>query len=112
MPWPRHCACTIAEELQAQLRGLGALQLRKLFRRHLLQHFHADASSNPIPCARAQSPEKLQARLRETAGALERERARLADAERRSRELQMRLDAIGKARRSGLAALSFHSSSC
>ncbi|KAK9843984.1 hypothetical protein WJX81_001035 [Elliptochloris bilobata] len=43
-----------------------------------------------------ESPEKLQARLRETAGAVERERARLADAERHSRDLQTRLDAIAK----------------
>ena len=72
------------------------------------QPYHIYASTNPEEvalCARAQSPEKLQARLRETAGALERERARLAGAERRSRELQMRLDAIGKARRPGPAAL-------
>ena len=41
---------------------------------------------------------------------MERERARLADAERRSRELQMRLDAIGKARRPGPAALPFQCS--
>jgi hypothetical protein len=47
---------------------------------------------------RAQSPEKLQARLRDTAGAVERERLRLADAERRSRDLQTRLDAVAKAR--------------
>ncbi len=45
-----------------------------------------------------QSPEKLQARLKETAGAVERERVRLADAERHSRDLQTRLDAIAKAR--------------
>ena len=66
-------------------------------------------STNPEEvalCARAQSPEKLQARLLETAGALERERARLAGAERRSRELQMRLDAIGKARPGPAALLS------
>lgn len=43
-----------------------------------------------------QSPEKLRARMEETAAALERERGLLAEAERRLRELQARLDTISK----------------
>ncbi|EFN59885.1 hypothetical protein CHLNCDRAFT_49321 [Chlorella variabilis] len=43
-----------------------------------------------------QSPHKIQALLAELAGAVERERAMVADADRRSRELAARLDVVGK----------------
>ncbi|KAI7843287.1 hypothetical protein COHA_003119 [Chlorella ohadii] len=43
-----------------------------------------------------QSPQKIQALLGEIAAAVERERAMVADADRRSRELAGRLDLIGK----------------
>ena len=43
-----------------------------------------------------QSPERLQARLEELAGGVERERALVSEAERRSRDLQARMDAIAK----------------
>ncbi len=59
-----------------------------------------------------QSPEKLQARLKETAGSVERERVRLADAERHSRDLQTRLDAIAKARAGPCALLLYLLPTC
>lgn len=43
-----------------------------------------------------QSPERLQARLEELAGGVEKERALVTDAERRSRDLQARMDTIAK----------------
>ncbi|BDA42068.1 probable kinetochore protein nuf2 [Coccomyxa sp. Obi] len=43
-----------------------------------------------------ESPEKLQARMGEIAAAIERERSGVADAERHLRDLQTRLDTIGK----------------
>ena len=43
-----------------------------------------------------QSPERLQARLEELAGGVERERALVTEAERRSRDLQARMDTIAK----------------
>lgn len=43
-----------------------------------------------------QSPERLQARLEELAGGVERERGLVADAERRARDLQARMDTIAK----------------
>ena len=44
-----------------------------------------------------QSPERLQARLEELAGGVEKERALVSEAERRSRDLQARMDTIAKA---------------
>lgn len=43
-----------------------------------------------------QSPERLQARLEELAGGVEKERGLVADAERRARDLQARMDTIAK----------------
>ena len=43
-----------------------------------------------------QSPEKLQARLEEIQGAVERERQAAGEGERRARDLQARLDAVAK----------------
>ena len=43
-----------------------------------------------------QSPERLQARLEELAGGVDKERGLVADAERRSRDLQARMDIIAK----------------
>ena len=43
-----------------------------------------------------QSPERLQARLEELAGGVERERGLVTEAERRSRDLQARMDTIAK----------------
>lgn len=43
-----------------------------------------------------QSPERLQARLEELAGGVDKERGLVADAERRSRDLQARMDTIAK----------------
>lgn len=43
-----------------------------------------------------QSPERLQARLEELAGGVERERGLVSEAERRSRDLQARMDTIAK----------------
>ena len=43
-----------------------------------------------------QSPERLQARLEELAGGVEKERGLVADAERRARDLQARMDTITK----------------
>ena len=45
-----------------------------------------------------QSPEKLQARLEEIQGAVERERQAAGEGERRARDLQARLDAVAKVR--------------
>jgi hypothetical protein len=45
-----------------------------------------------------QSPEKLQARMEEMAAAVDRERGAVAEAERRLRDLQTRLDNISKVR--------------
>jgi hypothetical protein len=76
------------------------MKCARLVKKYACQFFTLQHKSRPLVCtsARAQSPEKLQARLRDTAGAVERERLRLADAERRSRDLQTRLDAVAKAR--------------
>jgi kinetochore protein Nuf2 len=46
-----------------------------------------------------QSPHKLQAQLEEISAAVERERGALLDAERRSRDLAQRLDAVSKVER-------------
>ena len=46
----------------------------------------------------AQSPERLKAQMEEIAAAVERERAAVAEAERRLRDLQARLDTIAKVR--------------
>lgn len=43
-----------------------------------------------------QSPEKLEARLKELQSAVDKERTLTAEAERRSRDLQGKLDLIGK----------------
>ena len=43
-----------------------------------------------------QSPERLKAQMEEMAAAVERERGAVADAERRLRDLQTRLDTIAK----------------
>ena len=43
-----------------------------------------------------QSPERLQARLEELAGGVEKERGLVSEAERRSRDLQARMDTIAK----------------
>ena len=43
-----------------------------------------------------QSPERLQARLEELAGGVDRERNLVTEAERRSRDLQARMDTIAK----------------
>lgn len=55
----------------------------KLVRRHLL-----------LPLL--QSPERIQALLEEISGAVERERGAVADADRRARDLQARMEVIGK----------------
>ncbi len=47
-------------------------------------------------CVVVQSPERLQARLEELAGGVERERALVSEAERRSRDLQARMDTVAK----------------
>jgi hypothetical protein len=52
---------------------------------------HVLTSANGV-----QSPERLQARLEELAGGVEKERALVTDAERRSRDLQARMDTIAK----------------
>ena len=49
-------------------------------------------ASDPV----LQSPERRQARLEELAGGVERERALVGEAERRSRDLQARMDTIAK----------------
>ena len=51
-------------------------------------------------CLFWQSPERLKARMEEIAAAVERERAAVAEAERRLRDLQARLDTIAKVRAS------------
>ena len=48
-------------------------------------------------CTLLQSPERLQARLEELAGGVEKERGLVSEAERRSRDLQARMDTIAKA---------------
>ena len=52
--------------------------------------------ADPPPVPLVQSPEKLQARLEEIQGAVERERQATAEGERRARDLQARLDAVAK----------------
>lgn len=49
-----------------------------------------------------QSPEKLEARLKELHSAVDRERSLIAKAERQSRELQGKLDVISKVQHSVL----------
>ncbi|KAA6429432.1 MAG: hypothetical protein FRX49_00826, partial [Trebouxia sp. A1-2] len=51
------------------------------------------------------SPERLQARLEELAGGVEKERALVTDAERRSRDLQARMDTIAKVEKEVVKAI-------
>ncbi|DBA98352.1 hypothetical protein WJX82_002463 [Trebouxia sp. C0006] len=52
-----------------------------------------------------ESPERLQARLEELAGGVEKERALVTDAERRSRDLQARMDTIAKVEKEVVKAI-------
>ncbi|KAL0042016.1 hypothetical protein WJX77_000793 [Trebouxia sp. C0004] len=52
-----------------------------------------------------ESPERLQARLEELAGGVEKERALVMDAERRSRDLQARMDHIAKVEKEVVKAI-------
>lgn len=69
-----------------------------LWLKHVLRH-------NCDCCCHLQSPERLQARLEELAGGIDKERGLVADTERRARDLQARMDTIAKVCLSHVAML-------